>query len=226
MAMKRKFTGRRRAARSAKRRRFNMTGRRRFGGSRVLRVTKKFWYFNWTPSVATTDNFWKFLAVGTANIPEINSMRDLFESYRINWIEYELRPRYDSFAGNDTTDTTAPGVTNQAGCDVHVILDPKNTQVPTGAYNTTTLNNFLCSGKVRTYRGHLPIKFRIKYPCVRDDLNGVAASKAVRANWYDMSSQPAHYGAHVFLADINMTGSFGQSYDVFCTVNVSLKGQR
>lgn len=226
MAMTRRNTSRRKLrARRTRKRSYNIA-RPRYNGGRVLRVTKKFWYFSWTLSVATTNDFWRYWAVGTANIPEINSMRDLFESYKINWIEYEMRPRYDNFAGNDTTDTTLPGVTNQGGCDVHICVDPKNTVTPTGTYNSTTLNNFLCSGRVKTYKGHQPIKFRIKYPCVRDDINGVATQKAVRATWYDMSSQPSHYGAHVFISDVNQTGTFGQSYDVFCTINISLKGQR
>lgn len=227
MALKRKLYQRRRVA---KRKRTMNISRPRpvYKRQHRLNVTKTFHGFNWTPSTTTTGDFWKYITVGINNLPELSSYQAVFETYRINSIKYTLRPRYDSFAGNDTTDTTLPGVTNQGGNDVHVIIDPKSQLTPTGAYSTSTLNNFLSNGKVRTYRGMKPISFTVKYPCIADDVNGVAGAKVIRAGFMDLNSATAvqHRGAHVYINDINHTGVFGQSYDVFLTLNVTFQGMR
>lgn len=195
---------------------------------RMYTVTRTWWSFNWTPSVAAVTSFWQFLTMTASQIPAWGDYSDVFDEYRIQNFKIILRPRYDNYAGNDTTDTTLPGVTNQGSTLVHAIIDPKSSILaPSGTYSTTTLNNFLESGIVKTYTGNKAIHINVKYPCVANDTNGSANAMFVRAPWFSTNQPGAvHRGVHVFLQDINMTGTFGQSFDVFYQATVSFKGMR
>ena len=230
MVLTRSNTKRRkvRARRTYKRRRFNISRPMRYrphGGS-TMTVTKTWWSTNWTPNTASVTGYWRYFGSNFGGMPETSMFSSIFETYRINWIKYTFRPRYDNFSGNDTTDTTLPGVTNQGQDWVHVIIDPKSLTVPSGTYGSSTLNSFLQSGRVRTYKGSQPFSITIKYPCIRDDLNGVTNAKARRPPFIDCAQSLEHYGAHIFIQDVNMTGTFGNSYDVFTTMNVTFKGQK
>lgn len=228
MALKRRYS--RKSRRPTKtRRRFNISRPVRYtrphGGS-MMRVTKTWYAGNWSPNTTTVAGFWQYFTASLAQMPEVSMFSSVFESYRINWIKWTLRPRYTGFDGANTTDTTLPGVTNQGSCDLHVIIDPKSITTPSGTYSSTTLNSFLQSGRVRSYSGTKPINILVKYPCVLDDVNGVTQSKAVRSSYYDCSTTLAHRGAHLFISDVNLTGTFGQSFDIFTTMNVTFKGQK
>lgn len=194
-----------------------------------LRTTRTFWVQNWTPGVAATNDFWRYFAVTLGDMPNFNDYANIYDSYKINRFTVTLRPRYDGFNGENTTDTTLPGVTNQGATRVHVVIDPKrrSNDGPTGAYTSATLNLFFERGKCKTYTGNKAIKVMCKYPCILDDMNGNANSKAIRAPWCQTNiTNIAHQGIHVFLQDINLTGTFGQSFDVFYTFDISFKGQR
>lgn len=227
--MTRRNTARRklRARRTLKKRSYNISRpmRRAHGGSSMT-VSKTFYLQNWSPNTSTTAGYWRYFSSDINQLPEVSMYSSVFDTYRINSIKYTLRPRYDGFGGENTTDTTLPGVTNQGQDWVHVIIDPKSYTTPSGTYSSTTLNSFLQSGKVRTYRGTRPISWTVKYPCLRDDQNGVTNAKAIRAGFLDCSFAPQHYGTHVFIQDVNMTGTFGNSYDLFVTMNVTFKGQK
>lgn len=193
----------------------------------MIRVQRTFWLQNWTPTTTTTNDFWRYFTVRLADIPNVTEYTNLFDMYRITSLKWTFRPRYDSFAGNDTTDTTLPGVTNQAGVHLHAVIDPRSGITPTGTYTSGTLNAFLENGKVRSYNGNKAVNLIIKYPCIADDVNATSNSKFIRAPYISCNQNSvAHRGVHVFLQDINLTGTFGQSFDVFCTVNMTLKGQR
>lgn len=194
-----------------------------------LRTKRTFWVRNWTPGVAATADFWSYFAVTLGDMPNFNDYANIYDSYKINKFTITLRPRYDGFNGNDTVDTVLPGVTNQGATRVHVVIDPKrrSNDGPTGAYTSATLNLFLERGNAKTYSGNKPIKITCKYPCILDDMNGNANSKATRAPWLQTNiTNIGHQGIHVFLQDINLTGTFGQSFDVFYTFDISFKGQR
>lgn len=193
----------------------------------VVTVTRTWWSQNWVPASTTTGDFWKYLSITLSTIPNVTEYTNLFDSYRVNYLKFILRPRYDSFAGNDTTDTTLPGVTNQGGNQVHVIIDPKSPVTPSGTFTSANLNAFLENGKVRTYQGHKPITIAIKYPCMADDVNGATNSIFKRCQYISSAQTGVQIrGAHVFIQDVNFTGVFGQSYDLFVTANVTFKGMR
>lgn len=192
-----------------------------------MNVTRTWWSANWSPNTTTTAGFWRYLTLTLSQMPAYTEYTALFDSYRINTIKYTFRPKYDSFAGNDTTDTTLPGVTNQGGEDVHVVIDPKSAVTPGGTYTSANLNSFLENGMVRTYRGTRPFSFTIKYPCFVDDVNNTSSIAFLKTRFLStLSPGLVLQGAHVFIQDTNLTGVFGNTYDIFITANVTFKGQR
>lgn len=186
---------------------------------------RTFYVENWTPGTAVTSQFWRYYSPSLSSLPSVSDFSNLFDLYKINAIRITLRPRYDNFAGNDTTDTTLPGVTAQGGTNVHVLIDPHNTNVtPTGTYTTTNLNSFLENGRVKSYTGNEPIEIYWK-PLIGDAMS--VGEARVKSPWLGTGATPqniVHHGVHIFLQDTNFTGTFNQSYDVFFTYYMSFKG--
>ena len=194
-----------------------------------LKTTRKFWVQNWTPGTGGTTDFWKYFAFTFGDMPNFTDYANIYDSYKITSVLLQLVPRYDGFNGNDTVDTVLPGVTNQGATRVHVAIDPKrrSNDGPTGAYTSATLNTFLERSKTKTYVGNKMISILLKHPCVLTDMNSNANAVAEKSKWLQTNiSNVAHQGIHVFLQDINLTGTFGQSFDVFYTFNILFKGQR
>jgi len=190
-------------------------------------VSRTWYSANWTPSTGSTAGFWQYLSTTASAIPNIAEYVALFDSYKVNSLKFILRPRYDSFAGNDTTDTTLPGVTNQAGNNVHVIIDPRSAVTPSGTYTSANLNSFLENGKVRTYQGQKPIVINVKYPCIVDDINNTPNTQFEKCKFLSvLNTGVTHRGAHVFIQDVNLTGVFGQAYDIFVTASITFKGMK
>lgn len=216
----------RRSLRTKRRMRLPYRLRRRMLQPQV-RVQRTFWLSNWTPSTATTNDFWRYYSFNLTLMPDYTQFATIFDTYKLHSFTLILRPRYDSFAGNDTTDTTLPGITNQGGNSVHVIIDPSSTVSPSGAYTTSTLNSFLEHGRVRSYQGNRPIYIKCKYPCYIDDVNNTPGSDYKRSNWFNTNANGVSLrGIHAFVQDVNMTGNFGQSYDVFMQCDISFKGMK
>lgn len=209
--------------------------RRRFGGARrVLRpirsklpmvaIKRTFWASNWSPNTATTAGFFRYLSFTFNQLPNILEYQNLFEAYRLSAVKVTFRPRYDAFDGANTTDTTLPGVTNQGGAMVHYVVDPWATAGPAGTYTSTTLNGFLESGNVKTYQGNKPFSIYIPNPTI-DMTTDITVGIRRKSPWLKMTSagQP-HFGAYVFVQDVNLTGTFGQSWDLFYTYYFMVKG--
>lgn len=225
-----KTYGRRNTSKRTMRKRGTRRLRRNYRISRspfqaVGYIKRKFWFANWVPSTASTADFWKQMTFNLTNMYNSSEITALYDQYRIAGIKVELHPRYSEFSGNDTVDTTLPGITNQGGTQVHVINDPYNEKSLSGVYNVATLNYFLEQGNVRSYSGNKKISFYIK-PTVYQTIGGFSTGKRIRAPF--LSTQTAstsiHYGADVFMADVNLTGAFGQSFDVFLTYHLQVRG--
>lgn len=192
-------------------------------------VNRTWWSANWTPSTATTNDFWRYITVNLAACPNVTEYTNLFEQYKINSITFTLRPRYDSFSGENTTDTTLPGVTNQGATRVHTVIDPRSALTPTGTYTSATLNTFLENGRVKTFSGNRPITIPIRSPAYVNDVNNTAGAEnpLCRGRWFSTGATSITFrGCHIFLQDVNLTGTFGQSFDIFTTMNMSFKGAR
>lgn len=187
-------------------------------------IKRKWWVANWVPGTTTTNDFFRNFSLTLSNLTNFAEFQNLFEWYKITSWVIELLPRYDGFNGNDTTDTTLPGITNQGATRVHVNIDPLDNGTPSGIYNSATLNTFLESGSTKTYSGNRPIRIYIKGPAATDTIGGTTGAR-VRSRWILTSAAAvSHWGAKVFLQDINLTGTFGQSFDIFYTAYVKFKG--
>lgn len=191
-----------------------------------MNYSRTFWLQNWTPSTTTTNDFWRYYTFTLSQLPNVGELTSLFDQYKISALKFTFRPRYDGFMGNDTTDTTIPGVTNQGKTQVHIVNDPKSTIAPGGVYNSGTLNSFFEQGRVKTRGGNRPFSVYFK-PTVANDADGVNIATYQRAPWLNTTTNAiVHRGFHIFLQDINLTGVFGQSYDVFVTPYMKFKNMR
>lgn len=190
----------------------------------MMMIKRKWWSFNWVPNTAATSSFWKSLDLTLSNVPNFAELTALFDFYKINAFRFELIPRYDSFAGNDNTDTTIPGVTNQAGTNAHVCYDTRQPPTITGTYTSATLNNFLEQGRVKTFVGNRRIVIYVK-PGVARSVGGTTVYGGPA--WISTTQSAVnHIGPQVFLCDANFNGTFGNSYDIFVTAYIQLKGQK
>lgn len=199
---------------------------RRIGGSgtNITKIVRTTWLENWTPSTATTNGFWRYYQFTPNLIHNWQDYFNLFDQYKISALKFTFRPRYTEFAGNDTVDTTLPGVTTQGTTMVHVINDPYSTVVPAGTYNFLTLNAFLENGKVKSYQGVKPIS--VYYKPTINLTTEAGNNMRRRAGWLNVNLNNSHSGFHIFLQDVNLTGVFNQSYDVFVTSYVMLRNAR
>lgn len=197
--------------------------RPRFGNQTAL-VKRTFWHSNWTLGTASTSDFWKYFTVALTSLPSSAELTSLWDRFRIAGVRVTFRPRYTGFGGENTTDTTLPGITNQAGNYVHIINDPYSNLTPTGTYNTTTLNAFLENGNVKTYQGMKPFSFYVK-PAIDRYLGGASSASRIRSPWMlTTAANQQHSLFHAFQQDVNMTGTSGQSFDIFMTMYVQLRG--
>lgn len=215
----------RRSGRTYTKRRYN---RMRKASSKPTLLKRTFCLETWTPSTVTTGDFWKYYQFTFGSLPSSAELSAIWDQVKINRIKVTFRPRYDSFNGNDTTDTTAPGVTAQGGTNLHVIVDPRSNMTPTGTYTRTTLNTFLENGSVRSYTGTKPFSFMFT-PVVGTNLSGSASTFAqfYKAPYHDAAlGNVTHRGFHIFAQDTNLTGVFNQSFDVFVTYYMSFRGTR
>lgn len=189
-------------------------------------VTRKWWARNWVPSTAAVGNFWTYEAPRIIDMPDFNQYSAIFDEYKVRAVKYTFMPKWSSFDGANTTDTTLPGITNASSTYLHILVDPTSSVVPAGSYNSTTLNSFLENGDAKTHYGDKPINVYYK-PKVGTTLGaGFDNAKRIDAGWNNCSSGNAiaMNGFHVFAQDQNFTGIFSQTYDVFVTLYVSFRG--
>lgn len=195
----------------------------------TLAVKRKFYLENWQPSTATTNGFWRYYSFNLAQMFDVGQFQAVFDQYRINAIRVEFHPRYSEFAGNDTTDTVLPGVTNQAGTRLSVMVDTRSSVVPSGAYSSATYNSFLEQGNARTHQGNRPVTVYFR-PSVSTTLGANvagAARKRAPVMMLDASGQQVnHTGFHIFAWDPNFSGTFGQSFDILVTYYLTFRGMR
>lgn len=217
------------AARPAKRRRMYVPRPVRRPANLQLNCKKTFYLENWQPGTAAVGNFWKYYSFSLSQLPDLASYTAMFDTARINAIRVQFHPRFDNFAGNDTTDVVAPGVTNQAGSRLSIVIDQKSNLVPAGAYTSGTYNGFLEQGRVRTHQGVKPfsVYFKPNVNYAIGILGGSARRRAPYLQVADAASQSvAHTGFHAFAWDQNFNGSFGNSWDLLVTYYMTFRGMR
>lgn len=200
---------------------------RRVTSTPIINVQRTFWWENWVPTSVATSNFWRYYTFRLQDLPSYLDFAAPFDRFKINGIKVTFRPKYDNFAGNDTTDTTLPGVTNQAGTRLSIINDPVSNYSPSGVYGNGTYNQFLENGKVRIQNGNKDVNVYFK-PMVNSETGGLSAGRRIRAPMLQCSQAAGlvHNGFHIFANDVNFTGVFGQSWDVYVTYYMTFTGLR
>lgn len=191
-----------------------------------LACKRTFYLEHWQPSTTTVNNFWRYYQFTLSQLPSAADFTNLFDAYKISAIKLTFRPRFDNFAGNDTTDTTIPGITNNNGTMVHVIKDPRSTVVPSGTYTSATLNSYLENGSVQTHQGIKPINIYwtpMVDVAVATGASAFPRSRSLSRYLNTNNTDVVHYGCHVFMQDANFTGLFGNAYDVFVTYYMKFK---
>lgn len=192
---------------------------------KIVSIKRTFNLGYWQPSTVSTSDFWKYYTFRFSDLPSYTEFQPLFDLYKINAIKVTFRPRFNSFDGANTTDTTLPGITNQQGTNLHIVVDPYSANTaPTGTYTRSNMNTFLENGKVRTYNGNKAVSVYFK-PTILDAIGDGTVTRAIKAPWlYTGGVGTQHYGFHAFAQDVNMTGTFGQSWDIFVTYYMQFKG--
>lgn len=221
LRMKRRRPSGRRMRRTMKRRRIV---RRRVRQARMA-VKRTFYVENWQPNSAGTNGFWRYYQFTASQLPSMSEFVALFDQYKINAVKVTFRPRFDSFQGNNTTDTTLPGVTNQSGTNMHVIRDPYTTTFPTGTYTVANMNSFMEQGNVKSYTGNRPFSIYIR-PTNNFTVDGANVERK-RSKYINTSNLAIpHFGFHAYAQDNNFSGTFGNSWDVFYTYYMTFKNLR
>lgn len=198
--------------------------RRKVVRGQFMQIKRTIYQGNWAPNTTTTAGFWRVFAPTLSDMgASANDFAALFDCYRIKALKVTLRPRFDNFAGNDTTDTTLPGVTNQSGTRVAIIVDPSTSTAPTGSYSIANFNTFVENGNVRFYEGLRPINIYFR-PKVEQTIGGLSGARRVGSPWLQIgSTNILHWGFHCFMHDNAFSGTFGNSFDIFYTYYLQLK---
>lgn len=189
----------------------------------IMRFKRKFYLSNFQPSTVAVGNFWVKLSYTLAQIQGFGDITALFDQYKINAFKLQLIPRFDSFSGENTTDTTLPGITNQSGTYVHVAYDPYSTTAPSGTYTSATLNTFMEQGRIKTYAGNRPINIYWK-PTILGQYGNSYSDMYVPSRWLPTTQTGiAHWGPQIFYADNALNGTFGNSFDLYLTVYATVR---
>lgn len=180
-------------------------------------VWRKFNLTGWTPGTASVTDFWRYFNIQASSIPNFSEYAAVYDQYKILRMSYTLLPKYDNFGGDLTT--------NRPKNFISVIVDPKSTVTPSGAYIASTVNSFLEQGRSKTYNGNRKLVVTIKHPCTAVDVNGAANRAYGKMPWLNTSITDVPVrGCHVLMHDANLTGNFNQQYDVWCNVKIMYKG--
>lgn len=186
--------------------------------SHTLSCVRKFWFQNWTFGNAAVGDYWRYYQFQLGNLPNLVEMTGLFDEYKINAIKITFRPAYDSVA----SDASALNVSTAPQAYLHYDIDPGNTVLPSGLYNSATLNSFMEHAGVKTRTLNRPVSIYLR-PKILVDGNLVRKSGWIRTT--DTSTN--YRGVHVFLQQNNFSTSNTRiSLDVFYTFYMQFKNLR
>lgn len=217
--IKRKYSGRKRAA-PKRRRTMNISRpRRRIVPAATLRVKRMVYQGVLAPAAGLstgTNYFWQYQTVsltkglkqfdagsptiGTGNtLTNLVEYQALFDQYKLGAYKVTLRPRMQEINANQvstTGDQIFPAYQVPYMC---ILQDCKNTVTPSGTYGAASLNTLLeGGGKIR--RADRPINIYIK-PYVTEQY-GTGAIRHVRPTWTDTTGvgpDMPHNGFHMYL---------------------------
>lgn len=188
-------------------------------------VTKRTFYLeNWSFSTALISGYWRYYSFALNQVPNLVEYQGLFDEYKINAIKVTFRPAYDSVP----SDAPALNINTGPQAYAHVSIDPAATNLPSGIYNSSTVNSFLENSGVKTYTANKPFSVYFK-PMIRDQVQGTGQNAELRRPRYIRTNEPGatHAGFNIMLQQNNMSANNSRiSLDVFVTFYLSLKNMR
>lgn len=191
----------------------------------VLSVKRTFWWNTWSWATTTTAGFWQYLNVSLSTMPNIAEYQALFDLYKINGVKFTFRPNIDGVNPADVAGATGGGMGQ-----VHYIIDPSNTYTPTGSWSSTTVNQFLELGGVKTRNMAKPFSIYLRPKISDDAVGGGTNAQPLGPRWLRTDSPGViHNGVHVLLHPSNSfatTPTFRVTYDIFITFYLQFKGQK
>lgn len=196
----------------------------------VMSITRKFHVYSWVPGTAATNDFYRRNFTTLSAIPNSVEISTMFDYYRFKGVKFTWIPRYTGFMGNDTTDTTTPGVTNNSQVNVILGYDNYSNTTPSGVYNQATFNTMLEQGRCKLLRNSNRMFSQYAKPTVDYDTAAAAATgQYKRAPWINTTNNLVqHYVGYIAVYDANFNGVNlpNQTYDCFITVYLQVKGLR
>jgi len=204
---------------------------RRMAPSRIVRpvsaaatVVKKSLYGNWAFATASTSGYWRYLEFKAIDVPEWSQYEAVFDEYRVTKLNYEFRPKYNSY---DAYDESAGGFHGHGVPCMHLIPDPASGTFPAGAYNVTTENAMLESGIVRTYEALKPFSISFRPKIAQGVLGGGTAAMFKNATWIRTGDDGAvHTGLHAFIKNHNFNAVQQHSFDIYVTATMEFRGAK
>lgn len=190
----------------------------------AMLVKRTFYAGNWTFGTVTTNDFWRYGVITLSNLPSASDFTALFDEYKINAIKVTYRPSYDSVP----SDAPALNVNTGPQSFAHIVVDPGSTLIPTGTYNSTTLNTFLENSGVRTVTTNKPFSIFWK-PKIRVQAAGGGTTSEVRKGGYMRTSDTGvvYTGYHMFLQQNNFaTSNTRIALDSYVTLYMSFRNLR
>jgi hypothetical protein len=187
-----------------------------------MKTNKTTYQGSWTFSTASTSGFWKYYETRGTDMSEFNQFAAIFDEYKITNLKYTFRPRYTGYDVQDTAVGSFPV------CTAHVIKDPGSTKIPSGAYNVTTINEFLENGSVKSYTLNRPFNVSFRPKILGDALGGSTSALPESSKWIRTTDDAVtHRGFHMFLQNSNMNPTnVTVLLDVFVTYTVQFRGAR
>lgn len=218
MAMNRKRSTIRRPN---KKRRFNMSGKRRMTPVSVNKILMKrrFYSSTWTFGTAATADFWKYFTFTVGSMPNVTEISNLFDLYKLNGVKVTFVPRYDEYSA---------GTSTAAGTPLHyawVLIDPASTVSPSGAWGPTTLNGLIEDGKAKMIPLNKPFSIFIRPRSLIQYFGGGTASTLVKSA-YNRTSDLAvdHRGFHMYITQNGWVQTAPNvTLDIYYTYYVSAK---
>lgn len=199
------------------------------GPNSIMNMRRRYYAYSWTPGTAAVNDFWRNNFIQFNNIPNFQEVTNLYDYYRIRAIKFSWFPRSTQYNGADTTDTTAPGITNSGVLQVVLMNDNKSAITPAGTYTSATLNNLLEQDRTRLLMGHRPIH-QYNRAVYQDNFGVGGGATAFKAGtWISTNNITVpHFVGQIFVYDSNFSGFSlpANTLDCYITVYFQVKGLR
>jgi len=204
--------------RRVKRRAAPMARRPRAAPKNQLSIARTFFHQTWAFGTASTVDFWRYFIHKPADVPNWAEYSAVFDEYRLNAVKVTFRPRYDS----------VDSASSVPMYNVHTIVDPASTVIPSGIYGAGSLNTLLENSGVRTRSSTKPFSVYYKPKMAIAVFGGATNVDQVRPTYLKTNDTSVDYrGFHMYIQGNNFyTGASNVFFDIFYTYYVTFRNTK